>query len=273
MNKDNLVIIGGMPRAGTTYFYKTLGIHPGIYLPVIKELDYFHSKFNREESWYTAHFADASEEQKFFDISPYYFLNLNSLQRIKNFNENQKMIFILRNPVSWKDSMYAFYLRNRLSVVTKSRDEFFAGYTIEDDSGKPEKCDLNNFDFVGRVNNIIELFAGNLMLVDFDYFTSDPLQVLKAMEAFIGVRGYFNDSNIIKDAINASSASNNRLITYLSNFSGVRSVASKMLPNKLLNLVRDRYIYGTVQLAPTESSATGNIFRQHFFNQSPIAYP
>ena len=116
----------GAARCGTTSLYNYLSQHPQIYLPAIKELNYFsnveskdhatylkpkkdkhyHTKIIKKEEVYKSVFEDAKKKQQKGDISPSYLWDKETAKRIYAHNPNAKIIISLRNPVQRAFSHY-----------------------------------------------------------------------------------------------------------------------------------------------------------------------
>jgi len=117
-NKVGFFVVGAA-RSGTTSLYNYFIQHPEIYLPKIKELNYFseveskdlslydkpqknqfyHTKIIKSAKVYEGLFKEASDHQIKGDISPSYMWDKNTAQRIFDYNPNAKIIISLRNPV------------------------------------------------------------------------------------------------------------------------------------------------------------------------------
>ncbi len=119
----------GAARSGTTSLYNYLKQHPNIYLPNIKELNYFskvesnqrqdydtpkkeihyHTKIIKSPEVYQNLFKDANEQQLKGDISPSYLWDTSTAERIFEHNPKAKIIVSLRNPV---ERAFSHYLMN-----------------------------------------------------------------------------------------------------------------------------------------------------------------
>jgi len=90
--KNKIFIIPGMPRAGTTFLYHNLQLHPEIFVPYRKEVNYFTFDHKRGEKWYFSMFDEMTDNQIGADISPFYFMDDFAPERIKKycdvFNDN-----------------------------------------------------------------------------------------------------------------------------------------------------------------------------------------
>ncbi|GAB5450750.1 MAG: hypothetical protein Hals2KO_10780 [Halioglobus sp.] len=103
-------IVPGFSKCGTTTLCALLDLHPGIYIPPIKEPWYFsHPKFETQHSCYDEHYEDAREGQLKGDGSTDYTGYLRediSIARIKENNPDCRFMFIARNPRSRIESSY-----------------------------------------------------------------------------------------------------------------------------------------------------------------------
>lgn len=113
------LFIGGTTKAGTTSIYNYLKVHPSINQCVFKEPRYFLSKsyplpkpkeVNRSKENYLKLFKTNNNKNLYIDATPDYLGDLGSAKLIKETleNENIKLIFILRNPITRLVSWYNF---------------------------------------------------------------------------------------------------------------------------------------------------------------------
>ncbi|HLC30378.1 MAG TPA: sulfotransferase, partial [Dehalococcoidia bacterium] len=110
----NFFIVGA-PRAGTTSLHAYLRKIPSIYLPPIKEINFF-SQFSPvewpipsidDENWYRGLFADAGDRPAVGDATPTYLYDEGAAQRIFARIPGAKIIILLRDPI---DRAYSHYL-------------------------------------------------------------------------------------------------------------------------------------------------------------------
>lgn len=93
------LIIGGVYKGGTTSLYTYLSMHPEVCVSNKKETEYFHKKYPIYED-YMKFFEHCNGEKIFVEASPGYLFDDESiLERIKSTIPNNKIIFILRNPI------------------------------------------------------------------------------------------------------------------------------------------------------------------------------
>lgn len=96
----------GTQKGGTTSLHHLLALHPGIFLPAVKEVHYFSQHFEQSLQWYADHYQDAKPGQLRGDITPFYLFHLAAPSRIRSVLPRVKMIALLRDPVERTLSQY-----------------------------------------------------------------------------------------------------------------------------------------------------------------------
>ncbi|NJO71288.1 MAG: tetratricopeptide repeat protein [Oscillatoriales cyanobacterium RM1_1_9] len=101
-------IILGTQKGGTTSLYYYLAQHPQIMPSLIKEIEFWGSKFNRGLPWYLSHFPPTPQGQKILtgEATPSYFDTSVVPNRLLNCFPKIKLIVLLRNPVERAISHY-----------------------------------------------------------------------------------------------------------------------------------------------------------------------
>ena len=115
--QPTFLVIGAM-KAGTTSLYHYLREHPQIFMPKVKELDFFavDESWRRGPDWYRRQFAGAGpaasaigEASTAYTKFPHYpFVP----ERIANHLPDAKLVYVVRNPI---DRIYSHY-RHRVAV-------------------------------------------------------------------------------------------------------------------------------------------------------------
>jgi len=116
----NFFIVGAA-RAGTTSLYFNLRKQPGIFIPALKELNFFASvdmdglkqrhpwmRIPRTEAEYLRWFDGGTTANLRGDVSPSYLYDSEAPRRIKHSIPNAKIIAILRQPIERAFSHYLF---------------------------------------------------------------------------------------------------------------------------------------------------------------------
>lgn len=115
MNKNIPVFfIAGAPKCGTSSLYSYLGQHPKVYIPNLKEPNFF----NTDQTG-PRYFDTLEEYQNFYkeagerltgDASAFYLYSKEAPMNIKKYQPGAKILFILRNPVDMLYSLHGQYI-------------------------------------------------------------------------------------------------------------------------------------------------------------------
>ncbi|MEW6072942.1 MAG: sulfotransferase [Planctomycetota bacterium] len=199
----NFVVIGA-PRCGTTSLFHWLRQHPGVYLPVRKELHFFSYPIlaahcagpgDREAlaglvaSWdeYQAHYAGAREEAAVGEVSPSYLLHSSARHAIAERLGQVKVIALLRDPVEKAYSQHALLARQGREDLP-----FAAALDAEEERRRRGWGDLWWYAAGARYAPGIEDYAAtfgreNVLVVRFEDLEREPRAALPGVLAFLGV--------------------------------------------------------------------------------------
>lgn len=113
MKKPNLFLIG-MPKTGTTALYHFFSQHPEVFTPYYKEPHYF-IKDKMSHDHYISYYKKHKSEKYLLDASAKYIYHSKVANRIKHYDQNAKIIAILREPISWSISNISqlYYNKNK----------------------------------------------------------------------------------------------------------------------------------------------------------------
>ncbi len=213
-----IFVIPGMSRAGTTFLYHNLQKHPAIFLPYRKETNYFGGNYHRGVGWYHDLYRGLGptplggfiNPYYFGDISPYYFVQEEAIQRISAYSPAVKVILAVREPAEWAISVY-----NQVSSYdwrVPPFERFIQGYRFR--IAKSRVALRLSGGLVSRmIHNYRSAFGDNLLIYDFALFRRDPLFVLRVIEQFLGLEPYFEDGNFDDVVINAANRRHFKLLT------------------------------------------------------------
>lgn len=101
----------GTSKAGSTWLFNALAVHPQVYLASSKGLYYFDQHLERGEDWYLAHFADAEQPAR-GEISHSYLSSPEAAGRIAAMNPQMRLLACLREPVDRAFSDYLDLVKN-----------------------------------------------------------------------------------------------------------------------------------------------------------------
>lgn len=222
----------GFMKCGTTTLHEILNQHPDIYLPKIKETQYYYSDvYNRGFQWYLKrYYSGVKNESRIGEINP----NLGSRyyeDKIANdFSPDTKIIFIVRNPVTRLFSHYKFSLRygrsfNNINLCIKYRNNHREGFDrliqesfIKKSDGKIELVPsiMNEIIKIGEYYSHIKAFmdyfpSDNIKIVLFEEFIKDIEFTTKQIFDFLGVNPNVkinyniiaNEGNLVPKNINS----------------------------------------------------------------------
>lgn len=108
----------GAPRSGTTWLAQALNEHPQIYVPPIKELNFFNDisvnhlefKYLRGIDYYRKQFDNAPPDALLGELTPTYYADPGVAERIVKHFPNVRILIMLRNPA---DVIFSTYLKRR----------------------------------------------------------------------------------------------------------------------------------------------------------------
>ncbi|MBD3345948.1 MAG: hypothetical protein GF401_12870 [Chitinivibrionales bacterium] len=114
----------GAPRAGSTWLAAALSEHPQIWIPHNKELHFFNRyslyptyfSYPKGIDYYRQYFVKAPENALLGDISPLYYFDSDTAQRIVRHFPEVKIIALLRNPA---DVAFSVYLKRKTQEFRK----------------------------------------------------------------------------------------------------------------------------------------------------------
>lgn len=233
-NANKMAVVMGMPRGGTTSLYHIFDGHPGFFVPFRKETAFFSFNSYKGDAWYRDLYKEREEQQMGVDISPQYFIDLRSVERIKAMLPDAKVILSVRDPVDWIISSY--FQTNKFEKKPNFA-EFVDGYTI---TGAKEtlQCSLADGYVTDAIKLLQDTFGDNLLLYKFDLFRDEPVRVLKAIEAFCNVEPYFNENTYNAVKVNSVYQRNIRWLTWILSRESVISAIDTVFPRPFIKRAR-----------------------------------
>jgi hypothetical protein len=204
--------IVGAPRCGTTALYTYLRQHPEVFMPELKEPDFFAEYLGpnrRIHSWpdYLALFEGLPEGKRIGEASPSYLASETAATAIKEFSPQASIIIMLRNPIELMHSMY--HLRRFSNLEDLPTFEA----ALQADADGRQVLELSYRDrvrFAEQVERYLEVFGRKKVhFVIYDDFRKDTAAIYRDVLRFLEVRG---DFNIEFPVINSSRRARNRFL-------------------------------------------------------------
>ena len=180
MTLPNFICVG-VQRAGTTWLYECLKEHPEVYVPEVKELNFFSSHFEKGTEYYASFFKNAGTDHKAIgELSPNYYHIKTAIDRISATLPNTKIILILREPVARSYSHYQLSLTNQCNGMTF--DEAMEQVPI-----------ISTLSMQATfVEHILKSFPrNNIHLAFYDELQNEPQSFLKGVYGFLNVDDSF----------------------------------------------------------------------------------
>lgn len=175
---DFLII--GAAKSGTTSLYKMLEAHPRVYMPALKEPQFFSNREIHAQGleWYQSLFAAAAPDQVCGEASTTYSRwphTEDAAMAIAESLPEVKLIYIMRNPV---DRAYSHYSHHMRLNVTKTFEEALKEDDIYTDCGM----------YYAQIQRYLRFFSKQQFLfLLFDDFTEDPSTVIEKICRFLDI--------------------------------------------------------------------------------------
>lgn len=189
--KPNFLIIGAQ-KSGTTTLYAAMRSHPQIFMPPIKELEFFNrdDDFSKGFKSYLNTAPSSLESLVVGEASPQYLSSLVASQRIVEHCSDTKIIAILRDPVERAFSHYRMSVRRRRE--SRQFSELVEAQLELIEAGAPETSMDHGYVFNGLYGSLLERYrffaeTGRLKVLFFEELKRDPSQVHRELFDFLGV--------------------------------------------------------------------------------------
>jgi len=194
MEKWPNFFIVGAPKAGTTSLYEYLNQNSDIYLPPIKEPNYFSISINpkyrfanpiRNKKNYLKLFDDVKNESLIGEASPTYLWDPKAPELIQNVSPIAKILIMLRDPV---ERAYSHYLHlSRLGRISCTFSSIINDFNnLENDYNFSSRILMASF-YAEGVKRYLKLFGEKqVKIVIFEDFIentkSKVIEILKFLE-------------------------------------------------------------------------------------------
>jgi hypothetical protein len=181
-NLVDFFVIGAM-KSGTSTLRGSLGQHYEIGIPG-KELHFFSKEKNYALGvpWYHSNFEDMQEKKVWGEKSPSYAPSTLAPERIKSYNPNARILFIMRQPARRAASQYQHSQRLRKGGAVPIADDVNA-------TDRPSSSYIYRSQYERQIDYWRSFFpAEQIMLLVFEEVTAAPDVWLDRIQEFIGVQ-------------------------------------------------------------------------------------
>jgi hypothetical protein len=187
----NFFIVGAA-KSGTTALYVYLREHPDIFMPAMKEPNFFVDDIPgirrpiQTLSEYVALFAPANDAKKIGEASTLYFVSKSAPFNIKTFAQHAQIIIMLRNPM---DKMYARFSEARLAN-REHHKTFQAALEAEKQQGPSAGLGYwESARYVEKVRRYFEMFGrSNVHVIIYDDFVRNTKETYEETLHFLEVK-------------------------------------------------------------------------------------
>ena len=184
----NFLIIGAQ-KAGTSSLWQYLRSHPQVFMPAIKEVNFFSRPAqNLNLAEYATYFADAGDALAVGEASPTYSMfpvTDDVPSRIKALIPDVRLIYLMRDPVERMRSAY----RHRLSAGTERRP---IGQALLSESSY-----LHVSMYATQIDRYRRAFGvDQMLLLTAEQLRSNRAETLRSVLEFVGVDCDWQPSNL-----------------------------------------------------------------------------
>jgi hypothetical protein len=166
----------GPSKTASTWIYEAIRSHPGLFVPVSKDIYFFDKYYDKGTDWYEGFFKSAPAGSVCGELSHDYFASRIAIRRIHAYNPKVKLICCLRNPF---DRAYSSYLH--LVRVGQFSGSFAAAL-----SELPFIVDEGRY--CTKLRCILSLFdRESVLILDFDELETNPGLFARRIFSFLGV--------------------------------------------------------------------------------------
>ena len=265
--KINLFIVGAA-KSGTTSLYHYLKQHPDIYLPLVKEPNFFsnvestnpaaylkprknkfyHNKVINDRLVYYNLYKGAQSSKILADASPSYLWDPNAAQKIHKHHSYAKIIILLRNPV---ERAFSHYLMDVKEGIQAERE--FIEAIEKDNLTRPKVWGKAHLYlelglYHDQVKRYLELFGEKkVKVILYQEFISNTRQVLEQICEFLHVDYRFveniNYNKIHNKYVAPRGKVSKTILTYKNKIGFIKNLTPKFLKD----FIRKHFLFKEVE--------------------------
>lgn len=238
--ENNALIIGGVPKSGTTSLFDWLAEHPAMSPSILKETRFFldedyplssPKRFNGHNlSEYLSMFVDEEVENRvLLEATPDYLYSKSAIQ-IADLIPNSKMVFILRDQVSRMLSWYKFSVQRGFINESVGFDEYVMSQ-IDKPIMKDTPIHLRALEqgrYIKYLTYFEAAFGKRILVINFSDIVERPQQVMRELCLFANIDPDFYEGYAFQAKNVTQRVSNPRLGLIYGKLR--RAIAEAMLP-------------------------------------------
>lgn len=231
--------IAGAPKAGTTALHHSLSMHPEVFMPTLKEPNYFSAKELMTDNLYYQEkiISSLTDYEKLYsgagnklkgDASVSYLFYPSTASNIFQYNPEARIIIILRHPIERAYSHYQ--MDKRLGYVKAPLDAIIA------DSGNNAPSYFQQYFLLGKYTEQVKRYLDVFSPVQVKVFLFEELKndFTKVMEETLLFLGINNREFIpVSQQQNASFEFNTPFFSELYRHQWLRKGLKKLIPEKI----------------------------------------
>jgi len=246
MSVDFFVV--GAARSGTTSIYNYLSVHPQVFLPKVKECNFFsdvesmdyeayepldpdkqyHMKIIKSQEVYDSLFKNVSEDLLKGDVSPSYLWDKKTAKKIYEYNPKAKIIISLRNPIERAFSHYLMHFNTGYekqkpfeSAISAKKIEIWGGGNLYLEMGL----------YYEQVKTYIEYFGKeNVKIIIYEDWILDIKNSINEVYNFLDIES-FNDVELNTKHNETVVLKNGTVMNFLRK-KKIKKVLNKILPEE-----------------------------------------
>ena len=188
----------GTIKSGTTWLWQCLREHPQVFMPRMKELEYFDTRHGQGDDWYRGFFAEAGD-RVCGEISPQYVHAPEAFERIAPLSGRVRLIVCFRNPA---DRAYSHFLMDARAEAGLSSEAKARRFDELVRAGGSKYVQFGHY--ADQLQPYLERFGREAVhAVFYDDIVADPQRVVRDLCAFLGVDASFVPASL-SARVNAS---------------------------------------------------------------------
>jgi Sulfotransferase domain len=239
MNWPNFFAVGP-PRSGTTSLYVQLKRHPQVFLPEVKEVNYFSTRTDITFSHYRRLYQNAHGFPAIGDISPYYLWDKNAPRKIHAVSPAAKIIFTLRDPIERAFSQYLQYRR----AGSEPQPSFESALRRLDNKGdklREYSCEYVELGMYSEhVQRYLDVFGPSKVLILLtEDLSRDPRELFLRIATHLGIDPDPFTGDSLGEAYNAFRLPRFRRLYHIIGTSRTKQIVMEFLPGRLKHWLKE----------------------------------